>query len=148
MAAHELAVIDAALAIVAMKLREPGTVCAAPRTVREYLRLHLATADRELFGVLFLDAQHRVIAFEILFAGTLMEASVYPREVVRRALQLNAAFVILAHNHPSGLPEPSRADEYLTATIKRALALVDVGTLDHVVIGGLQSVSFAERGLM
>lgn len=148
MAAHELAVIDAALAIVAMKLREPGPVCSAASKAREYLRLHLATTDRELFGVLFLDGQHAAIAFEILFAGTLTQTAVYPREVVRRALQLNAAAVILAHNHPSGSPEPSRADEYLTAALARALALVDVRTLDHVVIGGLHSVSFAERGLM
>ncbi len=148
LATHELAVIDAALAIVAMKLREPGAMIDAPSKVKDYLRLHLASAERELFGVLFLDAQNAVIAFELMFAGTLTQTMVYPREVVRRALQLNAAAVILAHNHPSGWPEPSLADECLTQAIKAALLLIDVRTIDHIVIGGMQSVSFAERGLM
>lgn len=148
MALHELAVIDAALAIVAMKLREPGAACHLPARAKEYLRLQLAGAERELFGVLFLDAAGRAIAFEIMFAGTLTQTSVYPREIVRRALELNAAAVMLAHNHPSGMAEPSAADEFLTRTIQAALRLVDVCTLDHIVIGHMNSVSFAERGML
>ena len=148
MAAHELAVIDAALAIVAMKLREPGSMIDSPHKAREYMRLHLAGADRERFAVLFLDAQCAAIAFEVLSEGTLTHASVYPREVVRRALHWNAAAVVLAHNHPSGLPEPSRADEVLTHALKSALNLVDVRVIAHIVIGGMTSVSFEERGLM
>ena len=148
MPAHEAAVIDAALAIIALRLREPGAACDSPQAVRDYLRLQLAGADRELFGVLFLDARNAVIAFEVLFAGTLTQTSVYPREVVRRALELHAAAVILTHNHPSGAAEPSPADEYLTHTLGAALKLVDVRILDHMVVGGLDSVSLAERGLL
>jgi DNA repair protein RadC len=148
LALHELAVIDAALAIVALKLREPGVACDQLQTLKEYMRLHLANADHERFCVLFLDAQHASIAFEVMFTGTLTQASVYPREVVRRALALNAHAVVLAHNHPSGNPEPSRADELLTQTLKSALALVDIRVLDHIVIGGMRSLSFAENGLM
>jgi DNA repair protein RadC len=146
--AHEQAVIDAALAILARRVREPGAVFDAPRAVREYVRLHLAKSERERFGVLFLDAQHALIAFEVLFEGTLSQASVYPREVVKRALQLNAAEVILTHNHPSGSAEPSRADEYLTNCLQTALQCIDVRVLDHVVVGWPDVVSFAERGLI
>lgn len=145
---HELAVIDAALAILAQRFVEPGAVLDHPAAVREYLRLHLAGLDREVFGVLFLDAQHRVIVFEPMFRGTLTQTSVYPREVARRALAVNAAAVILTHNHPSGTAEPSRADEFLTQAMKAALATVDVRVLDHLVIGWPDVVSFAERGLM
>lgn len=148
MAAHELAVIDAALAIVALKLREPGAMIDGPHKVKEYMRLHLASAERERFAVLFVDARCAAIAFEVMFEGTLTHASVYPREVVRRALHLNAAAVVLAHDHPSGSPEPSRADECLTHALKAALTTVDVRVVDHIVIGGMESVSFAERGLM
>jgi DNA repair protein RadC len=101
-----------------------------------------------VFCCAFLDAQNRVLAFERLFEGTLMETSVYPREVVKRALHHNAAAVILAHNHPSGVAEPSRADETITATLKRALALVDVMVLDHFIVGAEGAMSFAERGLL
>jgi len=101
-----------------------------------------------VFGVLFVDAQHRLTAFEVLFRGTLAQTSVHPREVVRRALSLNAAAVVLAHNHPSGLAEPSRADEMLTSALKQALALVDVRVLDHVIVARGCTVSFAERGLL
>jgi len=101
-----------------------------------------------VFAVLFLDAQHRQIACEELFRGTLTQTSVYPREVVKRALELNAGSVILAHNHPSGVLEPSRADELLTQTLKSSLNLVDVKVLDHVVVGRTGAISFAERGLM
>jgi DNA repair protein RadC len=146
--APEQAVIDAALAILARRVREPGAALHSPGAARELVRLHLAQCERERFAVLFLDAQHAVMAFEVLFEGTLTQTSVYPRELVRRALQLNAAAVILAHNHPSGTAEPSRADEYLTATLRTALALVDVRVLDHLVIGWPGVSSMAELGLM
>jgi DNA repair protein RadC len=120
----------------------------APGRVRDYLQLHLASREHEVFAVLFLDAQHRLLQFDEMFRGTLTQTSVYPREVVRRALALNAAAVILAHNHPSGVAEPSRADEFLTQSLKSALQLVDVRVLDHMVVGRTQVVSFAERGLL
>ncbi|MFN7725561.1 MAG: RadC family protein [Rubrivivax sp.] len=120
----------------------------APQAVKDYVALHLGGRGEERFAVLFLDAQHRLIALETLFTGTLVQTSVYPREVVKRALALNAGAVILAHNHPSGLAEPSRADEFLTQTLKTALALVDVRVLDHLVVGQGQVVSLAERGLV
>ena len=121
----------------------------SPQTVREYLRLQLAALSHEVFAVLFLDAQHRLIVCEELFRGTLTQTSVYPREVVKRALAHNAAAAILAHNHPSGVAEPSRADEALTAALKQSLGLVDVRVLDHfIVAGNAQPLSFAERGLL
>lgn len=146
--AYEDAVIGAALAILSARMREPGAVLCSPQCVREFLALQLGARDREAFGVIFVDSQHRVIAFEVLFEGTLTQASVYPREVVRRALHHNACAVILAHNHPSGSPEPSLADELLTQALKLALSTVDVRVLDHFVIGGERWVSFAERGLL
>ena len=118
----------------------------SPQAVRDYLCLKLGNLPREVFVVLFLDAQNRVLAQEELFAGTLTQTSVYPREVVKRALHHNAAAVILAHNHPSGVAEPSRADEMLTSALKQALGLVDIRVLDHFVIAGNVAVSFAERG--
>ena len=148
LAAHEEAVIDAALAILGARLRQAGGAFDSPAKVKQFLVLHMAAREREAFGVMFLDAQSRLIEFEVMFEGTLTQTSVYPRELVRRALQLNAASVILSHNHPSGETEPSQADEVLTATVKSALALVDVRTLDHLIVGGLGSMSFAERGLM
>ncbi len=120
----------------------------SPDAVRDYLRLTLATLPYEAFVVLFLDSQNRLLAAKELFRGTLSQTSVYPREVVKAALAHNAAGVILAHNHPSGVAEPSRADELLTASLKQALALVDIRTLDHFVIAGSRVVSFAERGLV
>ena len=120
----------------------------SPREVRDYLRLALARADREIFIVLMLDAQHRVLATEELFQGTLTQTSVYPREVVKAALARNAAAVIFAHNHPSGIAEPSHADELLTRSLKTALALVDVQVLDHFIVAGGRIMSFAERGLL
>ena len=120
----------------------------APPTVKEYVSLQLAQRGHEVFAVLFLDAHNRLLKLEEMFRGTLTQTSVYPREVVKRALELHAAAVILAHNHPSGAAEPSRADEYLTQTLKSALALVDVRVLDHLVVGQGQVVSFAERGLL
>lgn len=120
----------------------------SPQAVKDYLQLQLAHQPHEIFAVLFLDAQHRLLAFEPLFRGTLQHTAVHPREVVKRALALNAAAAILAHNHPSGVAEPSRADEALTQTLKAALALVDVRVLDHLVVGRGSVVSFAERGLL
>ncbi len=125
-----------------------GDVLSSPRAVRDYLKLLLAGRGQEVFMVLFLDTQHRVIAFEELFQGTLSQTSVYPREVVKRALAHNAAAVILAHNHPSGVTEPSQADQLLTRALKQALALVDVTVLDHFVVAAGQTLSFAERGLL
>jgi DNA repair protein RadC len=120
----------------------------SPARVKEYLRLQIGSRDHEVFVVLFLDAQNRLIRLEELFRGTLTQTSVYPREVLKRALELNAAAVLLAHNHPSGAAEPSRADEYLTQTLKSALALIDVRVLDHLVVTSAEAVSFAERGLL
>lgn len=120
----------------------------SPQAVRHYLQLQLGARTHEVFCVIFLDSQNRLLALEELFRGTLTQTSVYPREVVRRAMALNAAAVILAHNHPSGLAEPSRADEFLTQSLKSALGLVDVRVLDHLVVGRGQVVSMAERGLV
>ena len=121
----------------------------APAAVRDWLRLRLSGLPHEVFGALWLDAQNRLIEYEELFRGTLTQTSVYPREVVRKAIARNAAAVILAHNHPSGLAEPSRADEMLTHSLREALALVDVKLLDHfIVAGNAPPLSFAERGLL
>jgi DNA repair protein RadC len=121
----------------------------SPQAVRDYLRLKLQHWGHEVFAIVFLDTQNRVLALEELFRGSLKETSVYPREVVKRALHHNAAGVILAHNHPSGVAEPSQADQLLTRTLKDALALVDVRVLDHfIVAAGNSGTSFAERGLL
>ena len=127
---------------------KPGVTLSSPQAVKDYLRLEIGLLEHEVFCVVFLDAQHRVIELRQMFRGTVKETSVYPREVVKESLQLNAAAVILAHNHPSGAPEPSRADEYLTQTLKTALQLVDVRVLDHLVVTANAVVSFAERGLL
>ncbi|MFO7579939.1 RadC family protein [Nitrosomonas halophila] len=125
-----------------------GDIMDSPQSVRNYLRLSLGGKPHEIFVGIFLDARHRTIATEELFRGTLTQASVYPREVVKRALFHNAAAIIFAHNHPSGVAEPSQADETLTQSLKQALALVDIRVLDHFVIGSEAVVSFAERGLI
>jgi len=127
---------------------ESGDIMDSPQNVRNYLRLSLGGRPHEVFVGIFLDARHRTIITEELFRGTLTQASVYPREVVKRALYHNAAAMIFAHNHPSGVAEPSRADELLTQSLKQALALVDVNVLDHFVVGNHEIVSFAERGLI
>lgn len=145
--AEILAVMEIARRAIAQPLRE-APVFDSPQRVKDYLSLQLAGLAHEVFAVLFLDHQHRLLVLEEMFRGTLSQTSVYPREVVRRAMALNAGAVILAHNHPSGLAEPSRADEYLTQTLKAALALVDVRVLDHLVVGQGQVVSMAERGLL
>jgi DNA repair protein RadC len=121
-------------------------VLSSPNQVRDYLRLKLGGLNREVFMVLFLDAQNRIITSEEMFSGTLTQTSVYPREIVKRALQHNAASVIFAHNHPSGITEASRADELLTAELKKALALVDVRVLDHFIVAGNKTLSFVQEG--
>ena len=125
-----------------------GDALNSPGAVRDYLQLLLGGRQQEVFLVLFLDTQHRVIASEELFHGTLGQTSVYPREVVKRALAHNAAAVILAHNHPSGVAEPSQSDQHLTTALKQALGLVDVRVLDHFVVAVGQVLSFAEKGLI
>ena len=132
-------------------LAEEARVCdalASPQAVRDYLRLSLAARPHEVFVGLYLDSQNRLLAADELFRGTLAQTSVYPREVVKSALARNAAAMIFAHNHPSGVAEPSRADELLTQALKQALALVDIRTLDHFVVAGGRLTSFAERGLL
>lgn len=125
-----------------------GDLLTAPNMVRDYLRAQLRHQQREIFAVLFLDSQNRLIAYDELFQGTIDGASVHPREVVKQALARNAAAVILAHNHPSGVAEPSQADRRITERLQVALELVDVRVLDHMVVGDAEVVSFAERGLL
>jgi DNA repair protein RadC len=139
------AVLEMARRALAEQMR-CGDVLNSPAAVRDYLRLRLQGLAHEVFMAVYLDAQNRVLATEELFRGTLTQTSVYPREVVKRALAHNAGGIILAHNHPSGLAEPSQADRWLTDQLKHALALVDVKVLDHFIVAGSQSVSFAERG--
>ncbi|TMG97184.1 MAG: JAB domain-containing protein [Betaproteobacteria bacterium] len=141
------AVLEIARRSMAQEL-QAAPVFEAPERVKAFLRLQLDGLGHEVFVVLFLDAQHRLIRHEEMFRGTLTQTSVYPREVVKRTLELRAAAVILAHNHPSGVAEPSKADEFLTQALQRALQLVDVRVLDHLVVGHGGVVSFAERGLL
>ena len=143
--------LAAAMEIARRSLREQlGTrpALTSPAAVRDFLRLTLAAREQEVFLVLFVDAQHRVIRCDEMFHGTLTQTSVYPREIVKAALAANAAAVIFAHNHPSGVAQPSRADELLTGQLKEALDLVDIKVLDHFVVAGTQCLSFAERGLL
>lgn len=146
--ARERNAIDRALEIVGRCLRETHSLFSTPDEVKAYIRLHLGGEPVERFAVLFVDVQNRAIAFEVMFTGTLTQTSVYPREVVRAAMQHGASSVILAHNHPSGTVQPSRADEALTKTLKEALALVDVRVLDHVIVGPTLALSMAEKGLL
>jgi DNA repair protein RadC len=120
----------------------------SPGAVRDYLRLALSRREEEVFVCIWLDAQHKVIEIKEAFTGTLTQTSVYPREIVKAALARNAAAVIFAHNHPSGVAQPSQADELLTRNLKEALALVEVKVLDHFIVAGNQAISFAERGLL
>jgi DNA repair protein RadC len=125
-----------------------GALLTSPGAVRDYLRLAIGARRHEVFVCIWLDAQHRVIRFDEPFRGTLTQTSVYPREIVKAALEVNAAAVIFAHNHPSGAAQPSQADELLTRSLKEALALVDIKVLDHFIVAGNQAISFAERGLV
>lgn len=145
--AELVAVLELARRALAQQLREREVFDSAD-TVKHYLQLHLAAKGHEVFAVLFLDAQNRLLAMEELFRGTLTQTSVYPREVVLRALHHQAAAVVLAHNHPSGSVQPSRADEALTQTLKTTLALVDVRVLDHVIVAPGQALSMADKGLV
>lgn len=145
---HERSVVDAALAILGRYLGEPGALFDSPRAVRDFLSLHLGAEKTEMFAVLYLDSQNRAIAFETPFNGTVTQTSVYPREIVRAAMEHNASAVVLAHNHPSGVARPSRADESLTQCLKAALALVDVRVLDHFIVAGDGCTSMAEIGMI
>ena len=140
-------IVAQALSILACQVREADALM-SPDAARDFVRLRLGERPHEVFACLFLDCQNRVIDFQELFRGTLTQTSVYPREVVIEALACRAAAVILCHNHPSGSPEPSRADEFLTQTLKQALALVDVRVLDHFIVTRSSVLSFAERGLL
>jgi len=143
---------EATILAVAEKIRETRfyreTVLTHPAATRDYLIARLSLLEHEVFVTIFLDNRHAVIAFETLFTGTLDGASVHPREIVKRALHHNCAAVIFAHNHPSGNPEPSQADRDITRELKNALRVVDVRVLDHFVVGGNSTASFAERGLL
>jgi len=140
-------VLQQARRVLSRRVRR-GATMSSPQAVKDYLCLQIGVLEHEVFSVIYLDAQHRLIALKEMFRGTVTQTSVYPREVVKESLALNAAAVILAHNHPSGAAEPSRADEFLTQSLKTALALVDVRVLDHLVVAGADVVSFAERGLL
>lgn len=143
------AIIEQATRILAKRLTRSGTkTFTSPDAVRQFVQLQLADKEREVFAVMFLDNRHRLIAYEELFHGTIDGASVHPREVVKSALRYNAAAVILAHNHPSGVAEPSQADQRITKRLQDALTLVDIRVLDHFVVGDGEPVSFAERGLI
>jgi DNA repair protein RadC len=129
------------------KLKQSAALT-SPQAVRDYLRLRLAGRKEEVFLCIWLDAQHKAIDVQQAFTGTLTQTSVYPREIVKAALRYNAAAVIFAHNHPSGVAQPSQADELLTRNLRDALALVEVNVLDHFIVAGTQAISFAERGLL
>ena len=145
--AELLAVFELARRALGQRLKEREAF-QTPGAVKQYLQLQLAHKNHEVFAVLFLDSQNRMLAMEELFRGTLSQTSVYPREVVMRALHHQAAAVVLSHNHPSGSVQPSRADEHLTKTLKASLALVDVRVLDHIIVSQGQTLSMAEQGLM
>ncbi|TCV62204.1 RadC family protein [Pseudomonas fluorescens] len=144
--ARENRVIDEALHILDRRLFTRGPGLTSPETVASFLKLQLTQQDHEVFGVIFLDSRHRVLAFEILFHGSIDGASVYPRQVVKRSMVHNAAGAIFVHNHPSGCTEPSQADHILTTRLKEALALIEVRVLDHFIVGEGRPLSFAEYG--
>ena len=140
-------ILEAARQVIDRKMRR-GAEFTSPAAVKEYLRTKLASFEHEVFVVLFMDTRHRLIEYREMFHGTIDGASVYPREVVKEALRLNAAAVVVSHNHPSGNPEPSAADRALTQRLKEALGLVDVRVLDHIIVAGNETASFAEHGLI
>ncbi|MGN7915720.1 RadC family protein [Enterobacter sp. 22466] len=146
LAPTEQQTVRTAMTLLERQLREPGASFTSSHAVRDWLRLQLATLEREEFTALFLDSQHRLIAHDTLFTGTINHTQVHPREVVKAGLKHNAAAAILAHNHPSGEAEPSQADRLITGRLKQTLELVDIRLLDHLVIGGIDIVSFSERG--
>ena len=140
-------ILDAACEQMSLRVRR-GTCLSSPRATRDYLALKLGNLEHEVFAVLFLDKRHRLISYQEMFRGTIDGASVHPREVVKEALKQNAAAVILAHPHPSGVAEPSQADEFITARLKQALDLVDIRVIDHIIVAGGETVSLAERGIL
>lgn len=146
MSPGEQRTIRRALNLLAKQLREPGVAFTSTAVTRDWLRLHLTGLEREVFVVLWLDNQNRLLAQETLFTGTINSTTVHPRELVKSAMKHNAASAVLAHNHPSQLAEPSQADRQITDRIKTALELVEVRVLDHLIVGGMDIVSFAERG--
>lgn len=148
---YQLATIDqileAARQVIDQKMQR-GAELTSPAAVKEYLRAKLAGFEHEVFAVLFMDTRHRLIEYKEMFHGTIDGASVYPREVVKEAMRLNAGAIVVSHNHPSGSPEPSAADRALTQRLMEALGLVDVRVLDHIIVAGNETASFAERGLI
>ncbi|WP_183172149.1 DNA repair protein RadC [Atlantibacter sp. RC6] len=138
--------VQRALSLLEKHLREPGALFTSTAAVRDWLRLKMTGLEREVFMVLYLDNQHRLLECETLFSGTINSTEVHPREVVKAGLRHNAATAVLAHNHPSGHSEPSDADRRITERLKQALDLVDIRLLDHLVVGRMDIVSFAERG--
>lgn len=145
---HEDWIIRQAITLLENRVFNAGPVLDSPAAVRDYLRLKLVAEPNEVFAVIFLDSQHRALAYEQLFKGSIDQTSVYPRVVVQRALALNASALILAHQHPSGMTEPSAADRALTERLKTALAMVDVRVVDHFIVGEGAPYSFAEAGLL
>jgi len=146
---YENRVIEQALDILEKRLARPKQLTiGSPDDADKYLILKLAQKEHEVFAIMFLDNRHQLISYQEMFRGTIDGASVYPREVVKESLKQNAAALIVAHNHPSGIPEPSNADEQITIRLKKALALVDIRLLDHIIIGGTDTVSLAERGIL
>lgn len=137
-----------ALRILERKLIADETVYSSPDIVKNFLTLKLGFEGREVFSAMFLDAQNRLIEFSTMFYGTVHQTAVYPREIVKKALSINAVSVIFAHNHPSGVPDPSTADKLLTQQLKEALTMVDIRTLDHIIVAGDKTLSFAESGLL
>ncbi len=147
-AAREEAIISQALAILEGRLRKPNAFFSEPAASRQFCALKLGDMEREVMAVLFLDCHHGLIEFREMFAGTLTQTSVYPREIARVALALNAGAVILTHNHPSGDTKPSRADEMLTTSLRNSLGMFDIRVLDHIIVAGSQATSMAESGLI
>ncbi len=145
--ATESEIIQQALAIIEQR-HQPGFTCTKPKEVADYLVLKLAECRNEVFAVLFLNTRHTLIRFETLFTGTIDGCAVYPRVILERAIELNAAAVILAHNHPSGVSDPSHADRAITTRIKEVLELVEIRLLDHIIIGGTETTCFSERGFL
>lgn len=144
----EDAIIEQALSILETRMRKPEHYLNSPQDTKSYLKLQFEGAKAESFRVMFLDSQHGLIDCKEMFTGTIDGAAVYPREIVRQTLECNAAAVVFAHNHPSGICEPSVSDRQLTERLTQALKLIDVRVLDHIIVGGARSVSFAERGIM
>lgn len=144
----ENAIIDKALSILELRMRRPGEPLHNPDTARRYCQLRIGHKAHEVFMVLYLDSHHRLIDAREEFRGTITQTAVYPREIVKSALELNASAVILVHNHPSGKLEPSHADQVLTSQIRRSLACVDVGLIDHIIVTATDSMTFASKGLL